>query len=167
MKKGGKLTGWVLFVIYLVILVDVLFLVRGIRGTQFQFSTMFTEPYLAMLKQYAKNAMNLVPLKTIRNYWFMVEQYGINGGNRIWWQNLAGNLVLFLPMGCLLPFLFRFFRSFIRTVLFVTVLVICVEVLQLLTFTGSCDIDDLILNMIGCVAGYLIYKLLFSWRKEV
>lgn len=163
MKKGGGLAGRILLVIYIVILIDVLFLMRGMYT---DVSQMFSEAYMASVKQYAKTSVNLVPFKTIRNYWYMVEQYGISGGNRIWWQNLAGNFVLFLPMGCLLPFLFPRFRSFFKTVGFTTFLVICVELLQLLTFTGSCDIDDLILNAAGCMAGYLLYKVLFSWRLK-
>ena len=163
MKIGGKLAGLVLLVIYICVLVDVLFLVRG---SHTRLSMLFSESYPAFLRRYAANSVNLVPFKTISNYWYMVKQYGIGGGNRIWWQNLVGNLVLFSPMGCLLPLLFRFFRSFFRTVLFTVFLVICVEGVQLLTFTGSLDIDDVILNAVGCAAGYLAYKLLFSWRHE-
>lgn len=159
MKKGGRPAGFILLLMYSIVLIDVLFLVRG---TNIQFSMLFSDRYFMMLRHHAESAVNLVPFKTIRNYWLMVEQYGIGGGQRIWWQNLAGNLVLFLPMGCLLPLLFPRFRSFFRTVLFTALLVICVEALQLLTFTGSCDIDDLILNLTGCVLGYLFYKLLFS-----
>lgn len=155
------MAGWILLAVYLVVLVDVLFL---LRGTHVRFSDLFSDRYYALLEQYAKQAVNLVPFKTIRNYWHMVRQYGINGGNRIWWQNLVGNLVLFAPMGCLLPLLFPGFRTFVRTFLFTMFVVICVEGLQLITFTGSCDVDDLILNMAGCVAGYLVYKLFFSWH---
>ena len=153
-----------MFAIYVFVLIDVLFLLRP--GVFVGFSDLFSDPYREDLKEYANSAVNLVPFKTIRNYWYMVRQYGIGGGNRIWWRNLVGNLVLFLPMGCLLPLLFPVFHTFFRTVLFTLFLVLCVEGVQLLTFTGSCDIDDVILNMAGCVAGYVVCALLFSRKKQ-
>ena len=38
--------------------------------------------------------------------------------------------------------------------------VICVEICQMLTLLGRCDIDDLILNLLGTALGYGTYRLL-------
>ena len=46
-----------------------------------------------------------------------------------------------------------------KTTLFVASLVIVVEIIQFITFCGSADIDDLILNTLGCVIGYGIIKI--------
>ena len=37
-------------------------------------------------------------------------------------------------------------------------LILCVELLQLATMLGSCDIDDLILNVIGASLGFFLWK---------
>ena len=38
-------------------------------------------------------------------------------------------------------------------------MVLLVEIIQFITFCGSADIDDLILNALGCVLGYGIIKM--------
>ena len=73
--------------------------------------------------------------------------------------NLAGNVVLFIPIGYFLPRLWGKMRNFLRFS-FTCVLSIClVELLQLLTLLGSLDIDDLILNLCGMILGYLIFMI--------
>lgn len=80
--------------------------------------------------------------------------------------NLVGNVVCFIPLGFVLPVLSSKRWGFFK----VTLLSICasglVEVIQLVTKLGSCDVDDIILNtcggMIGCILFYLgrgIYRL--------
>ena len=73
--------------------------------------------------------------------------------------NLAGNVVLFIPIGYFLPRLWMKMRRFFPF-LFTCILSVClVEVLQLLTLLGSMDIDDLILNLFGMIIGYLIFMI--------
>ena len=43
--------------------------------------------------------------------------------------------------------------------LYALIMIVCIEIIQLVTLLGSLDVDDLILNMIGVVIGYLIYRL--------
>lgn len=38
-------------------------------------------------------------------------------------------------------------------------IIVAVELLQLFTLLGSCDIDDLILNMIGAFLGYGLFRM--------
>jgi glycopeptide antibiotics resistance protein len=45
-------------------------------------------------------------------------------------------------------------------VLFVAITISCVEILQLFTLLGYCDVDDLILNTLGAAIGYGIQALL-------
>ena len=149
MKNRGSIGGVVLFVVYIIVLADVLFLVRGI-----------TVPQDFSFLQNWRFHTNLKPFLTIRSYLHMIERYGISASGRIYWRNLAGNLVLFLPMGYFLPRLFPWFGTFFRTVLFTVFMIVCVEAAQLVTQSGSCDVDDLILNTVGCVLGHVIYKLL-------
>ncbi len=67
---------------------------------------------------------------------------------------------MFMPMGMALPVLFdKKFNRLWKTVLFVVILVILVETIQFFTFTGSADIDDLILNTIGATIGCGIIKI--------
>lgn len=75
--------------------------------------------------------------------------------------NLAGNLVGFIPLGLLLPALFRRLRSGWKIVLLTFLVSLAFETTQLLTILGSFDVDDLLLNTIGGFIGYLVFLLFY------
>ena len=72
---------------------------------------------------------------------------------------MLGNFLLFMPAGLLLPALFPKLRSPLRFALLMLGLLIGVEVLQLLLRQGSCDIDDVILNLAGALLVFALCKL--------
>ena len=71
--------------------------------------------------------------------------------------NLAGNVAGFVPLGILLPLLFPFLRSLWKTMIAVFFISLGFETVQLVTDLGIFDVDDLILNTTGGIAGYLLY----------
>ena len=93
--------------------------------------------------------VNLEPLRTVKNY-LLAYGYG-NISLRLVVLNLAGNLIAFAPMGVFLPALFRWQRSIFFFTASLTLSITAVEVLQVYTGTGSCDVDDLILNLAGAL----------------
>ncbi len=101
--------------------------------------------------------LNLQPFFTIRNY-FRAYSNG-NLPLRLLVINIVGNAFAFAPMGVFFPALFRRMRNFFC--FFVTMLLcICaVEWIQFHTATGSCDIDDLILNLSGAVLVWILVQL--------
>ena len=70
---------------------------------------------------------------------------------------LFGNILTFIPLGFFLPRLWTHLRTLPRTLLTGGIIVLCIELLQLLTLTGSCDIDDLLLNLPGIALGYALF----------
>lgn len=66
---------------------------------------------------------------------------------------MALNIVMFIPFGVLLPIYFGFFRKARRTVLAGFLMSLSIEVLQLFTFRAT-DVDDLMMNTLGALAGY-------------
>lgn len=77
-------------------------------------------------------------------------------------KNTILNIILFIPMGFLLPVIWREFRS-IKKVIFMGLAVsLMIEVLQIFTFRLT-DIDDLITNTLGTALGYYIAKV-FSFK---
>jgi glycopeptide antibiotics resistance protein len=73
-------------------------------------------------------------------------------------KNLLGNLLLFLPMGIYLPYIFKklyIFRNYFK---YITLFLISIEIMQLILRRGSFDIDDFILNIIGAIIGFAIGK---------
>lgn len=57
-------------------------------------------------------------------------------------------------------------RSFIATAYYSFVLSLCVEVFQLITKVGSFDVDDLLLNTIGGICGYLLFAICAAIRRR-
>ena len=70
------------------------------------------------------------------------------------YKNLGGNLLGFVPLGILLPLLFRRFNSLFSVTALVFVVSLSYELIQLCTGLGIFDVDDLILNTAGGVIGF-------------
>ena len=108
----------------------------------------------------AEQSINLEPLRTIRLF-VRVLLYDPNPYNiRLSIINLFGNIVLFIPLGYFLPRLWKGLRKWWRTWLMTLLIMTAVEITQLLTLRGTCDVDDLILNLLGAAMGYGIFRVL-------
>ena len=77
-------------------------------------------------------------------------------------RNTLGNVVLFLPLGILLPLTFDRFRSLKRVMAIALCLSLGIETIQFFSrFIGSLravDIDDVLLNTLGACLGFAIYR---------
>ena len=97
---------------------------------------------------------NLTPFKTIIGYIVNPISAKIAIGNVI------GNIIIFIPIGLLTPFLvlkkYEFWFSFRVSLLASFGISLMFEVIQLLTYFGSFDVDDLLLNTFGGVLGFSI-----------
>lgn len=102
----------------------------------------------------AYTRVNLVPFQTIRFYAFSGR---VPASVAV--RNLAGNIVAFMPIGILIPLVTRSL-SLGRTFLVGFVLSAGIELTQYLTGLGSCDIDDIILNVLGAMSVTLILAVL-------
>lgn len=96
------------------------------------------------------NEHNLIPFKTIFFYLFSTD---INFSIRV--ENLVGNIIGFAPFGFLLPFIWGKFHKLTNIVLATLCLSFTFEFVQLIFKFGSFDVDDLLLNTLGGVIGYL------------
>ena len=76
-----------------------------------------------------------------------------------WWalKNLLGNIIPFIPFGFFLPITYKKFSSAIKVLSIGLVSIVLIEIFQFFTKLGSFDVDDIILNMIGIVCGYLMF----------
>jgi glycopeptide antibiotics resistance protein len=121
-----------------------------------------------MVKSYA---YNLIPLKTVIGYITAIME-GTARGSAI--RNLVGNLVLLMPLGFYLPFFAQKAAKLGIYAIVVAVGIVIIEVMQLVTMTGSLDVDDFILNYAGALIGFLIcrythIRVLFklcAWRQD-
>ena len=105
---------------------------------------------------YLSYSVNLIPFKTIIEYTLALFDGSMGIGTAI--DNLSANLLVFMPMGVYLPYYFKNKLSFKKCFLILIGMVFSVEILQLILRKGTFDIDDVILNVLGGIIGYLIFK---------
>ena len=103
-------------------------------------------------------SVNLIPFVTIRRYIRLLTRMPNHRLIPHAIVNLLGNVVMFIPLGLFLPLLFGKLQKFWKTQLAAALIITLVELAQLFTLVGSCDVDDLLLNLLGTAAGYGIYK---------
>lgn len=103
---------------------------------------------------YHWRSSNFTPFKTIIFYLFSAN---VNLNIRV--ENLAGNIIGFAPLGFILPLLSKRLQNLITVTVAAFCLSFTFEILQLLFGLGSFDVDDMILNTFGGVAGFISIKL--------
>lgn len=81
-------------------------------------------------------------------------------------QMILFNMLMFLPLGFLLPLLSRKTERF-RILLAVSFAVtVGIEILQLVTSTGIFELDDLFHNMLGSIMGYALITAILHCLRE-
>lgn len=142
----------ILFIIYCLLLITVLFLNNEYRMYVFQNINIFSKEHFEM--------SNIIPFATIIDYISRLVSNQINAGIVI--INFATNLLLFAPMGFFIPMLYSDrIKNIKQFAILMIIITLIVEVLQFITFRGSTDIDDIILNTVGAVIVYIIMKTRF------
>lgn len=98
---------------------------------------------------------NLLIGSEIRRFWNMRYTYGWH----VTLINLVGNVICFIPFGFLLPTLSykRGYKNGVTVTLLATVFSILIETAQLIAKVGAFDVDDIALNTLGGIIGYIIF----------
>lgn len=110
-------------------------------------------------RQQLPHHLNLHPFHTIRRFLWVFSHSSNAWLLRQASINIYGNILLFLPLGFFPPVLWERMQKLWKTVLLAAGIIVCIELLQMLLLVGTCDVDDIILNVIGAAIGYGIFKL--------
>lgn len=102
--------------------------------------------------------INLTPLHTIRTVYLEGYRNGHISRTGLL-LNLAGNLAVFAPLAFFIPYLWRGRFPALRFLTLTVTAVLSVELCQLALMCGSCDIDDVILNLGGAVLTYILLRI--------
>lgn len=142
-KRRFKIIGWILFYIYILLLSYFLF---------------FSERYGRDLvtQQY-----NLHLFKEIKRFIKYREQIGLEG----FIANIFGNVIAFMPYGFFLPLLNKAYRKFYIIVILSIIFSLIIETAQLLLKVGVFDVDDILMNSLGGILGYLVFLIAHSIYK--
>ncbi len=145
-RTGVRVISWVLFILYLAVL----------------FYFLFFADMLGRTDPAQSYSSNLVLFREIRRFWVYRSQIGFG----YVFLNLAGNILVFIPFGLLLPLLSIKLRGFFRVVLLGFAFSLVVECIQLVTKTGCFDVDDMLLNTIGAAVGFIIFAILQHRQRK-
>ena len=77
------------------------------------------------------------------------------------------NIALFIPLGALLPLLAGPFRKWYAALAAGFGTTLAIESAQYMLGRGMFDVDDLFLNTLGGIFGYVLMRLLFAWLRAV
>ena len=73
-------------------------------------------------------------------------------------ENILGNISILIPFGLLLPIVQKDKSK--KIILYGLITSALIEIIQYVFALGSSDIDDLTLNTLGTIIGYLLYKII-------
>lgn len=105
---------------------------------------------------------NLIPFKEIIRF----IKYRKQLGTVAVLTNIGGNIVGFMPFGFILPILSPKTRGIFRILILTFDLSLCIEMIQLVSKVGCCDVDDMILNTLGGVLGYIAFYIFNAVRRS-
>lgn len=145
-NKFLKICCHIIFIIYFVLLIKiVLFKYRGLIAT---FDNLISGE-LSGFRSY-----NIIPFQSIWEFTkLMVSGYFSRGFN-----NIVGNIFVFFPFGYFIPLLYKKCQNVKIVILAGFCVSLFFEISQYFLYLGSADIDDVILNLLGVILGFLFFK---------
>ena len=111
---------------------------------------LFLGPYRTT---FGERSANLIPFQTIIDVTLGFGSYGLH----LWFINLFGNVITFIPLGFFLSAFVPRLRSLVALLVACTLISSGAEVIQYAANVGSLDIDDVLLNVFGCALGFWLY----------
>lgn len=119
--------------------------------------------------EYFRLPINLIPFKEVVK---RISEIGTAYNGDIGFQmsiilrNVGGNLILLIPLGVMSPIIWKKFTQIKMVIIEGFVVSASIELLQLVEILCGIglrvvDIDDVILNVLGVIIGYLIYRSIF------
>lgn len=139
------------YILYVILLINFLFFESAFDR---QPSIIFLQNK-EVVAQYLDEFLNLDPFSMIHRY-----AHGFRIGTvsfQRFFMNVIGNFVLFMPFAFFLPLEYKKQNNFFVFFFTVSSMSFVAEVLQVITMTGTGDVDDLLLNTFGAC---LLYGLL-------
>lgn len=82
------------------------------------------------------------------------------------WQFVILNIIMFVPLGILLPLFHKRFLSPIWTIGTGLALTLLIEAFQLITKLGIFELDDIFNNLLGTILGYCLFMCIYLIIKK-
>lgn len=102
------------------------------------------------------SSSNFIPFEEMFRYEF---------GTKLFYKNVVGNMLMFVPYGFFIAYFLKTKKPWL-VLLLTTLVSITIEITQLL-IGRVFDVDDIILNIVGGVSGYIIYYLFVKIKSKI
>ena len=112
--------------------------------------------YVVTFQDVSWSSSNFIPFKEMLRYRIF---------SNLFFKNVVGNMIMFLPYGFFTSYFLKLDRK--KTIIYLSLLVSCtIEFTQLL-IGRVFDVDDIILNVLGGLFGYFIYRFVYFVRDHL
>ncbi len=153
-KKIDKLMFFIM-ALYLFLIVGITLGAR-MYDTEIKVNYKLFQCFEGLIKQIVYNVRFLYPQYHTYQY-----EVIINGLINIWL-----NILVFIPLGYLAPLCFSSINKAWKLLLVGIGTTVAIEVLQHITHRGFFDVDDLFLNTMGTMIGWILYKKILLNQSE-
>ena len=112
--------------------------------------------YVVTFQDVSWSSSNFIPFKEMLRYRIF---------SNLFFKNVVGNMIMFLPYGFFTSYFLKLDRK--KAIIYLSLLVSCtIEFTQLL-IGRVFDVDDIILNVLGGLFGYFIYRFVYFVRDHL
>ena len=112
--------------------------------------------YVVTFQDVSWSTSNFIPFKEVFRYEF---------GSRLFFKNVIGNMIMFLPYGFFIGYFLRLDKKRMVVIL-ITITSLTIELTQL-KIGRVFDIDDILLNILGGFIGFNMYLLLIKIKDHL
>lgn len=102
---------------------------------------------------------NISSLETNMNFVLFYDVIHGHGDSLV---QLFLNVLLFVPFGLLLPFIYK--KSLLKTMAYSLILTVSIEIIQYLSVRqlSTFDVTDIAMNLLGALIGFILYRLTYK-----
>ena len=112
--------------------------------------------YLVTFQDVSWSSSNFIPFKEIFRYEIFSDMF---------FKNVIGNMIIFIPYGFFISYFLKLDKSKL-IILLSLITSITIEITQFI-IGRVFDVDDMLLNLLGGLLGYLMYKLLRDFKDRL
>ena len=112
--------------------------------------------YVVTFQDVSWSTSNFIPFKEIFRYQLFSPSFV---------KNVIGNMIMFMPYGFFISYFLKLDKK--RYVVFLSLLTsVTIEITQMI-IGRVFDVDDILLNLIGGILGYFIYRILHIFKEKL
>ena len=111
--------------------------------------------YVVTFQDVSWSTSNYVPFREMFRYSF---------GSRLFFKNVVGNMLMFMPFGFFVAYILKLKKTWVLALIS---LIVSLTIESIQSVIGRVfDVDDIILNVIGAVGGFLIFKIVYFFKQK-